>query len=317
MPCSHSLQYYLQCANVEPLGRRTSCEALAGLAEGPDDVRLSWRRGRRAPVSVQASPLFFSPSCPPSGSCTRFSLSTRPISAADITNILREGLTLALVGGTPGGLVYWGIERRYSLKRLSGKMEARIAAVRDLGRPLAHRSRGSLRRIAPTVLVALILMTAIIFVFPRWWAPQVSWWSLGASSAGLPRVDLLREFPIINPTGIALSPDGARLAAYRNVMELVIWNDEGQILREAKHPYFNPLSHPIFAAGGAQVVVAGGRVFGARYDDRRSHPCRTCAGGRTSRERSCPVTRRIRAGGSLSEQATGYPLRDAQLVATP
>jgi hypothetical protein len=189
-------------------------------------------------------------------------VNARPISAADITNILSEGLTLALIGGTPGGLAYWGIERRYSLKRLSEKIEGRVGAVGNRDTPLAHRCRGSLRRIAPKALVVLVLVTAIILGFPRWWAPHVSWWSLTASSAGMPRVDLLRELPVGNPSYPAFSPDGTRLAAHRNDQgRVVIWNKEGEIVGEVKvqHPGAGVMP-PVFASGGKQIVIAGGNA---------------------------------------------------------
>lgn len=90
--------------------------------------------------------------------------------AADVSNFLFRGIVLAPIDGAVGGLAFWTIERRYSLERL----EPFLRALADQSTPLAQLTRQSLRRIVPEIVVAVLAIACIVFVFPGWWAPQVS-----------------------------------------------------------------------------------------------------------------------------------------------
>jgi WD40 repeat protein len=179
--------------------------------------------------------------------------------AADVINFLFVGIVLAPIGGAAGGLAFWAIERRYSL----GRLEPFLRALADGSAPLAPLARQSLRRMVPEIVVTVLAIACIVLVVPRWLAPHVSWWSLNSSTAGMPRVDLLRELPIRGQAADpAFSPDGARLAVYSNGQsKVVVWNNDGEIIGEPRtQDAETSLVAPLFVSGGGQIVILGGNA---------------------------------------------------------
>jgi len=179
--------------------------------------------------------------------------------AADVGSFLFRGIVLSPIGGAAGGLAFWAIERRYPLERL----EPFLRAFADQSTPLAQLARQLLRRMAPEIVVTALAITCIVAVVPRWLTPHVSWWSLNSSTAGMPRVDLLRELPLRGPVDYpAFSPDGTRLAVHSNDQsKVVIWSNDGEIIGEpsTRRGEVSGVA-PLFVRGGGQIVILGGNA---------------------------------------------------------